>query len=92
MSELIPLRVTFRLVEPIAMGAFPLHLDALAAYSVTQTALAGGAEEGGTSVRSLADRLPLHREERDGEWVWAASALIPSGIGEQYVRMWRTDT
>lgn len=92
MSEYVPLRVTFHLAEPVAVGAFPLHLDALSAYSVTQTAIGSGAEAAETHIRSLADNLPFHKEARCGEWVWAASALIPSGVGEQYVRMWRTDT
>jgi CRISPR type IV-associated protein Csf3 len=87
-----PLRVEFHLVEPIVAAAFPRHLDALVAFSVTKTALDGGACDPSTPIRDLAADLPFAKLEKDGDWTWAASALVPDGIGEQHVRMWRTHT
>ena len=90
----IPLRVTFNLVTPIVAPVYPIHLDSLIAYGVTQTKLAALRSSGGpagemdnTLVRSLADSLPLAREVRGDDWVWKASALIPSEIRFQSIRM-----
>ena len=89
MGALTPLRVTFHLAEPVVTGAFPLHLDALVAYVETQKKLRDPDVDSSASIRSLADDLPFGKMERDGDWVWAASALIPSTVGDQHVRMWR---
>lgn len=92
MGAVTPLRVTFHMAEPVVTGAFPLHLDALVAYVETQRKLRDADVDQTASLRSLADDLPFEKIERDGDWVWGASALVPSGVGEQYVRMWRTHT
>ncbi len=87
----IPLRVEFHLVEPVTFNAFPRHLDALVAYSVTKSVMDSGVlEDASISVRSIADSLPFAKLEHGDEWVWAASALMPHGFGEKHVRMWRT--
>lgn len=69
-----PLRLTWRLATPMAGGPFPLHLDSLVAYAVTEEALREGAA-GQAGIRSLARDLPLDKAEHDGAWCWKASAI-----------------
>lgn len=76
-----PLRVSWKLATPVAVGASPLHLDALIAFAATKRKI--GLEEfkdASQSIRELADDLPLskHVEEHGSDdWVWMASALQP---------------
>lgn len=75
-----PLRLTWTLSSPLVSAPYPLHLDALVAYAVTEEALRS-AESGYASpeghVRQLANDLPLARATNDqGSWCWKASALI----------------
>lgn len=90
-----PLKVTFHLDTPLVEAAYPMHLDALIAYAKTQSELSmiepGEAPEG-ARIRSLAENLPLAKIERDGEWVWQASMLLPEGFGEKATRMWTRKT
>ena len=91
---LAPLKVTFMLDTPMVPSAYPIHLDALVAYALTQTKLAAMDEtvQSNESIRQLAEELPFAKETRDGEWVWQASALVPEVVGEQAVRMWTRKT
>ncbi|HDR9131987.1 TPA: hypothetical protein QDA91_003112 [Burkholderia vietnamiensis] len=75
------LKVTFHLETPYVSPGYPIHLDALVAYAMTQSSLdllPEGADV--QDLRALADRLPFGRHEQDGEWVWQASALMPAGV------------
>lgn len=75
-----PLRVTFQIVGGWVAPAFPLHLDAVLAYSQTQRALDDLVEEPTiAAIRSLADDLPLGKYELEDRAVWMASAIIPVG-------------
>jgi len=91
---LAPLKITFHLDSPMQRSGYPIHLDALIAYAQTHSALAGmdadDAPQG--MIRELAEDLPLAKAEKDGEWVWKASALIPTAFGEKSVRMWTRKT
>jgi CRISPR type IV-associated protein Csf3 len=70
-----PLRVDFTLSTSMVLPARPIHLDALIAYAATEAAL----EKGVTGhIRDLGAVLPLGKEVRGDDWVWKASALIPS--------------
>lgn len=91
---LAPLKVTFMLDTPMVPSAYPIHLDALVAYALTQTKLAAMDKtvQSNESIRQLAADLPFAKEARDGEWVWQASALVPEVVGEQSVRMWTRKT
>lgn len=91
---LAPLKITFELAEPMVPSAYPIHLDALTAYAVTRQRLAqiGADDLSDDSIRALANDLPFGKAERDGEWVWQASALIPEEVGEQAIRMWTRKT
>ncbi|MFP3637827.1 type IV CRISPR-associated protein Csf3 [Paraburkholderia sp. SIMBA_054] len=97
MMSLEPLKLTWQLASPIVVGAHPLHLDSLVAWAQTQEALAAmSVEEAAASkanIRELATRpLPLGREERDGKWVWQASAVRSSGPSTHAIRYWTRKT
>ena len=89
-----PLRVTFTLTSPMVSPGNPIHLDSLLAYAVTRQQLSrivSGRYVNKTNndgfVRSLAEKLPLGRETKDGEWVWKASALMPTEVLSRSMRM-----
>lgn len=85
-----PLRIDIHLKTAMVVPAMPIHLDALIAFAQTEQEIELGTEA--QSIRELADHLPLDKAERDGEWVWKASALIPNEPGEQQLRMWTRKT
>lgn len=99
------LRLTWQLGSPVVMGAHPIHVDSLLAYAQVQETLedmglrrdAGEeyAQASDALIRELAERpLPLARDERDGLWVWKASAIRPAeGACAHALRHWtrRTD-
>lgn len=92
---LVPLKITWRLASPMVAGPNPLHLDALVAYALVQETLeqlgAGSLDDvGPQTIREIAKQpLPLGREERDGKWVWQASAIRRSeGISSHGMRHW----
>ena len=89
-----PLRITFHLSTPMVAPAYPIHLDALVAFAVTEQRLADPDTPKDCLLRDLAEQLPLARHEHPQGWVWQASALIPSDVGEQSIRAWtrRTNT
>lgn len=91
---LAPLKITFHLDTPMQRSGYPIHLDALIAFAQTHSALAGMDPDDAPPgmIRELAEDLPLAKEEKDGEWAWKASALIPTGFGEKSVRMWTRKT
>ncbi len=77
------LKVTFRVMGGVVSPPMPIHLDALLAYAETQARLDPDdpyAPKDVQAMRAIADDLPLERFERDGEWVWKASALVPVGV------------
>lgn len=86
-----PLRITFHLDTPMVSPGYPLHLDALLAYAVTAKAIAANSAAE-RHIREIAEVLPLAFEERDGNRVWKASALLPTVQGEQGVRLWTRKT
>lgn len=82
-----PLRLTWTLATPLASGAFPIHLDALVAYAVTEDALRAGADPA-LKVRELSNDLPLQRANGEaGAWCWKASALRGKTRAHS-MRMW----
>ena len=88
------IRVEFALATPIVLPSMPIHLDALLAYAATEDALARGDSHPG-GVRELANPVletVLDKHTQDNEWVWKASALMPEGIGDSYLRMWTRKT
>jgi len=82
-----PLRVEFDLTGEAILSGFPLHLDALVAYAVTEEALQEGRADD-TPIRQVANDLPLARIERDEGWVWAASALERTEVLQHGIRGW----
>lgn len=82
--DLQPLKVTFELCGAMVEPEHPIHLDALMAYAVVQ-------RHGGNW--QLQEHLPLARAQRDGQWVWKASALALTRHGLPYRRHFlrRTD-
>lgn len=91
------LRVEIALATPIVLPAMPIHLDALLAFAVTENALQALSDEENTEgfVRDLAEQgleSVLDRHHQDGNWVWKASALLPVGVGDSYLRMWTRKT
>ena len=80
------LRVRWRLTSPMLDGPLPLHLDALVAYAVTQEALRKPGATG--AMNSLADDLPLAKEQRGNDWVWKASAVFDDRVEERGMRLW----
>jgi CRISPR type IV-associated protein Csf3 len=89
-----PLKVTFHLDTPVAVSAYPLHLDALIAFAVTRREIGMGdfANMPEQQIRELSAKLPLAQEVRNGQPVWQASALVCADPGEQSVRMWTRKT
>ena len=89
-----PLKITFNLATPMVAAAYPIHLDALVAYAKTRQTLSllDESEVSDASIRTLAEVLPFDKVEKNGEWVWQASALMPEGQGDQSVRMWTRKT
>lgn len=75
-----PLRVTFQVSGGFVPPPYPLHLDALLAYAQTYDSLGDASDDPSISkLRSLAEDMPIQRFERDGEWCYMASALVPQG-------------
>lgn len=77
-----PLKITFRIRGGLVSPPYPMHLDALLAYAITQVSLNPDDPEAPASVaalREIATRLPLARHDEAGQWVWKASALMPIG-------------
>lgn len=77
-----PLKITFKVSGGFVPPPYPLHLDALVAYAVTQAGLDPSNPELPTdiaSLRALSNDLPFEKHEMGGEWVWKASALLPEG-------------
>lgn len=77
-----PLRITFQIAGGWVPPRYPLHLDALLAYCVTERELADleQAPEGASEIIAIAEDpkiMPLSRFEKDGQWVWMASAITP---------------
>lgn len=82
-----PLKITFTLGSPICLPNRPLHLDALLAYINTQKSLFMLNESSTREdLLALADDLPFKRYEKDGKWVYMASALQPRGSMEKSSR------
>lgn len=92
MGTMQPLRLEWTLATPMVAGAHPLHLDALAAYAVTERSLRDGMVTQGR-IADLANELPLQRASQLGTWCWKASALTLEG-GQHSMRYWtrKTDT
>ena len=77
-----PLKITFEVSGGFVPPPYPLHLDALIAYAVTQAGLDPSNPELPTdivSLRAMSSDLPFEKYEQDGEWVWKASALMAEG-------------
>lgn len=91
---LTPLKITFNLDTPMQRSGYPIHLDALIAYAQTQAALGGMDAEHTPQgmLRDLANDLPLAKADKEGQWVWKASALIPVAYGDKSSRMWTRKT
>lgn len=93
-----PLRITWGLSSSLVTNGNPIHLDALVAFAKTQQALAmlalTGAHCQDALVRDLANELPLQKDERNGNWVWKASAieLLPDDEVINGMRFWTRKT
>lgn len=75
-----PLRITFLVSGGWVPPPYPLHLDAVLAYAVTQRNLLDIEDDPSVdALRELGEQLPLSRFEQDGDWVWQASAIVPEG-------------
>lgn len=76
-----PLKITFSVSGGWVPPPYPLHLDAVLAYAVTQRDLLD-IEENPTveALRLLGEQLPLAKFELEGEWVWQASAIVPESF------------
>lgn len=85
-----PIKIEFELTSPVAIAAYPLHLDSLVAYAIVERAKTMGLSG---DVRDIILDLPLEKAERDGEWCWKASRL-KFDPGVRNIRQWtrRTDT
>lgn len=81
-----PLRIEWRLTNPVTGMQLPLHLDALVAYAITEEALLGGAVKG--SIRSIAKDLPLEKASKGDLFCWKASALMPVKVLGHEMQMW----
>lgn len=94
-----PLKIIFEMDTPmVPPSGYPLHLDALLAYAITQQHLGEMAQGFKTPVpdmrlRELAHNLPLEKSGDEGDnWVWKASALIPVEMGDHAIRLWTRKT
>lgn len=77
------LKVTFNLDNTgVVMPVFPLHLDSLAAYAVTQRYLPFLEAHSIEALRALSDDLPIEKHRVGNDWVYKASALVPEGTIE----------
>jgi CRISPR type IV-associated protein Csf3 len=86
MSDMIPLRIEWRLTSPVAGMNLPLHLDALIAYALTEEALRHGTATG--NIRDIAAELPLEKCEQGGLFCWKASALKPKNVLGHFMGRW----
>lgn len=80
-----PLLLTWRLATPIVVSAYPLHLDGLIAFAMS--------EEGKRIDFAAWDDkaqldLPLERATEGDKSCWKASALVPIEPGEHSLRFW----
>jgi CRISPR type IV-associated protein Csf3 len=80
-----PLKLVWKLATPIVVGAYPLHLDALIAFAMSQ--------EGKQSDLASWDdhaklELPLERAVQGSLECWKASVLLPTTPGEHSMRFW----
>lgn len=80
-TQFKPLSVTFELAGAWVPPSYPMHLDGLLAYVITQRELADMETPPANEAELIAlaenpDAMPLARFFRDGQWVWMASALI----------------
>lgn len=80
-----PLKLKWKLATPIVVGAYPLHLDALIAFAMS--------EEGKRLDFASWDDdakldLPLERAQQGNLECWKASALLPTQPGEHSMRFW----
>lgn len=72
-----PLKVTFELCTPMVFGGNPIHLDALAAYAMTQRELPFLEDPQESDYAKIYEDLPFDKHHQEGDWVFKASALIP---------------
>lgn len=79
---MVPLRITFKVSSEVSSPQHPMHLDSLLAFALTRFHLDPDdpqAPRDVSALRAIADALPLERFERDGAFVWKASAIQPVG-------------
>lgn len=84
-----PLRVEFQLSGHMESPTMPIHLDSLIAYAYFQKTLE---EHGQGEISQIIQQLPLEKFERDGLWVWKASALSFEGVSDAGMRHWTRKT
>jgi CRISPR type IV-associated protein Csf3 len=82
---LSPLRLTWELATPMVVGAYPLHLDGLIAFAMSQEAKQIDFESWDDQADLI---LPIQREVRANQRCWKASALLPTEPGEHSMRFW----
>lgn len=80
-----PLKLTWRLVSPIVVSAYPLHLDALVAFA---TAEEGKQQDLAAWDMNATLELPFERAVKGGLECWKASALQAVEPGEHSMRFW----
>lgn len=67
-----PIQVRFRLVRPMHLPSYPIHLDALLAWARVQEA----EEQGMDDPYATQEDLPLERSGRGEDAVWCASQIL----------------
>ena len=82
------LKLTWELATPMVTAAFPLHLDALLTFAVSQHNRTTRPNDPASWDEGRELDLPLERAERDGQWCWKASALIPEMVHGHSLRFW----
>lgn len=84
-----PLRLTWRLASPLVVSAYPMHLDGLIAYAMSEE----GKQKDFASWDDKAKLvLPLEQEVRGEQECWKASVLVPTEPGEHAMRFWTRKT
>ena len=73
------LKIIFELSTPMVTTGYPIHLDALLAYAATQRELPYLENHNQEELDLIYSELPIEKYEKDGDWVFKASALMPEG-------------
>lgn len=80
-----PIKLTWKLATPIAVSAYPLHLDGLIAYAM---AAEGRQNDFAAWDDNAKLQLPLELATQGALECWKASVLLPTQPGEHSMRFW----